>query len=186
MPHAYPVCINNVRKHLAELTKYKKRNYEKTQAIKNGFLFTLDFIHSTHLVDHRNYLTPQEFLYTPFFYGLPKTYIPYLLLPPTEASLYLSFVWPLQNLFTLPLPSPSPCHPINNQPHTMSFTSCNLLWEHPHRTSTSAITSYNSFNLSHFLLIIPSHSLSVCSFTGSTHCILYHKFHPLQLQDKSS
>ena len=87
MPHAYPLYINNVRKHLAELTKYKKHNYEITQTIKNGFLFKLDFLHTAHIVDDktRNYY--------PLFYGFPKTYILYLLplSPPPKTSMHLSF-----------------------------------------------------------------------------------------------
>ena len=83
MSDAHPLYINKVEEHLDELTKYKKGNYEITQAIKNGFLFSLNFLHSTHLVDHRakNYLTSQGPLRTSLFYSLPKTYIPYLLLP---------------------------------------------------------------------------------------------------------
>ena len=94
MPYAHHLYINKVEGHLAELTKYKKRNYETTQTIKNGFLFTLDFLYSTHLVDHitTNHLTPQGSLCTPLFFGLPKTYIPYLLVPSTKASMYLFFL----------------------------------------------------------------------------------------------
>ena len=126
MPHAHTLHINKFEEHLAELTKlkFKKRNYETTQAIKNGFLFNIDFLHSTYLVDHRNrnHLTPQGPLCTPLFYGVPKIYIPYVLLP--KASMYLSFLWPLQSLYTVHLPFLYPFHPVllscNN--HTNQFS----------------------------------------------------------------
>ena len=56
MPHVHPLYINKLEEHLAKLTKFKfkKHNYETIQTIKNGFLFTLDFPHSTYLVDYRN------------------------------------------------------------------------------------------------------------------------------------
>ena len=85
MPQAHTLYINKREEHLVEPTKinFKKRNYETTQAIKNGFLFNIDFLHSTYLVDHRSryHLTPQGPLCIPLFYGFPKIYIPYLLLP---------------------------------------------------------------------------------------------------------
>ena len=166
MPHAHTLHINKFEEHLAELTKlkFKKRNYETTQAIKNGFLFNIDFLHSTYLVDHRNrnHLTPQGPLCTPLFmvspksiyptsfypkhqctslfYGLFKVYIPY-----TSLSYTLSIQY-YYHVITTPTSS-----------QTISPTTCNLLQEHPNHTSTTATSSYNSLNSSHSLLIKSSH-----------------------------
>ena len=124
MPHAHTLYINKSEEHLSELTKlkFKNRNYETTRAIKNGFLFNTDFLHSTYLEDHRNrnHLTPQWSLCTPLFYGVPKIYIPYVLLlkppppppPATKTSMYLSFLWPLQSLYTVHFPFLYPFHPV--------------------------------------------------------------------------
>ena len=141
MPHVHTLYINKLEEHLAELTKFKfkKRNYETTQAIKNGFLFNINFLQSTYLVDHRsrNHLTPQGLLCTPLFYGLPKIYIPYLLLPephqpkPQCTSLfyglskvyipYTSLPYTLSIQYYYHVITP----PISSQ--TMSSTTCNLL-----------------------------------------------------------
>ena len=170
MPHAHTLYINKSEEHLAELTKFKLKNrdYETTQAIKNGFLFNTDFLHSTYLEDHRNrnHLTPQGPLCTPLFYGVPKIYIPYVLLPkpPQPKHQCTSLFYGLSKVY-IPYTSLSYTlsiqyyhvitPPTNSQ--TMSPTTCNLLLEHPNHTSTTATSSYNSLNSSHSLLIKSSH-----------------------------
>ena len=105
MPHVYPVYINRVQEHLAERTKFKKRNHETTQVIKNGFLFTLDFLGSTYLLDHRtkNHVTSQGPLGTPFFYASPKSIYLSSSYPPTKPSC-ISLFYCLSK-FYIPYPS---------------------------------------------------------------------------------
>ena len=62
---------------------------------------------------------------------------------------------------------------------TMSSTSCDLLQEHPHCISTTETTSCNSFNLSHFLLIISRHITSLFVHSQDQHttfCIIHFIF----------
>ena len=62
------ICLTHIssvnridHEHLADLTKCKKLNFDATQAIRNGVLSTIDFLHSTHSVSPRskNHPTPQ-------------------------------------------------------------------------------------------------------------------------------
>ena len=59
--------------------------------------------------------------------------------------------------------------PTNSQ--TMSPTSCNLLYKHSHLSSVTITVSYNSLNLSHFLLITTSHSPIQLAFSQLLHTI---------------
>ena len=130
MPHAHPLYINQVEDHLAEITKSKKRNYESAQAIKNGFLFTLDFLRSTYL-DQKSSNPAEPFIYSLCtllctFYGLLGAYITYLLLHSTKTFMYHPFLKPIQNLFTIYFPSLYPFHPIL-LPHQTALKPCHPL-----------------------------------------------------------
>ena len=59
--------------------------------------------------------------------------------------------------------------PTNSQ--TMSPTSCKPLYKHSHLSSVTITISYNSLNLSHFLLIITSHSPIQLAFSQLLHTI---------------
>ena len=185
MPHVYPVYINRVQEHLAERTKFKKRNHETTQVIKNGFLFTLDFLGSTYLLNHRtkNHVTSQGPLGTPFFYASPKSIYLSSSYPPTKPSC-ISLFYCLSKFY---IPYPSLIYTLSIQYYyhvmtpstssqTISFTSCNFWQEHPYHISTTATSSYDSLNSSDFLLIISSqiHSLVVDSqYLKTAFCIIH-------------
>ena len=53
MPHARLLYINKTEEHEADLTTHKKLNSDPTWAIRSDVSSTLDFLHSTHQVDHR-------------------------------------------------------------------------------------------------------------------------------------
>ena len=135
MPHAHPLYINQVEEHLAELTKFKKRNYESAQAIKNGFLFTLDFLRSTY-PDQKS-SNPRRALYILFMYSFMYFLWPprslYNLPPPTlHQNLHVptfSIAYPKSIYHILPFPIIFPSNIITspNKSQTMSSTSCNPL-----------------------------------------------------------
>ena len=101
--------ISKIEEHLTDPSTYKELNSDQTQAIRNDFFSTLDYLHSTHRIDDetRHPLTPPKPARIPLFYGLPKVYKPNI---------------PLQSII-------SACDRPSNQLFlTMSPTSYNFLW----------------------------------------------------------
>ena len=98
-------------------TTYKEVGSGSTQAIRDHVSFTIDFLHSNQRAVHRtgNNLTAQKSC-SPLFYGLPKTYIPYLPFPFKPSHTTILYIFP-KNLYTVPLPShPPPLRPILSMP----------------------------------------------------------------------
>ena len=195
MPHAHPLYIKQVKEHLAELTKSKKRNYESAQANKNGFLFTLDFLRSTYLDQKSSNL--RRTLYILFMYSFMYFLWPprslYNLPPPTlHQNLHvppfsIAYAKSIYHILAFPIPFPSNIITSPNSSQTMSSTSCNLLQEQPHYTSTTATTLYIFLNQSHFLLIISSYMPFYLLIQRIIYTLtLYHTFHSSQMGDKSS
>ena len=83
--HSHPPCIKRMEEYLAHLITYKKLGSDPTQAIRNNVLSILDFCRMTHQIVHR---TRNHCI---------------------EVFMYSTFLWPPQNLYTLPLsPPPKP------------------------------------------------------------------------------
>ena len=83
-----PFCISKIEKHLSDPTTYKELNSDRTQAIRNHVLSTLDYPHKTHRIDDKNKhrLTQPRPARTPLFYGLPKVHKPNIPLRPMVSA----------------------------------------------------------------------------------------------------
>ena len=102
MKEQSPLCIIKIEEQLASTITYENLDSDPTYVIQHDVLPVLDFLGSTHQVDHRtrNHLTLQKLAYTMVLYGLLKIYIPNLL--STKTLMYSTFLWPPQNPCTLP------------------------------------------------------------------------------------
>lgn len=63
-PHAHPLSIKKVEKHLSHPPTNKKLDSDLTQPVRNDGFSSLDFLHTSHQVAY--HLTPQKFSCTLF------------------------------------------------------------------------------------------------------------------------